>query len=305
MMTDIHRFCVTLLILLTLSSPVRSQSEDTTTDGPTESTATVDTATTSDATTTTPSATDPPNPPTTTTQPVPTNPPGQGGAISKCYYQKIFQFYKELFSVPAVILQLIPLILSLILPLIHQNQTPAPHPQIVFVTPAPVHTAPPPVTHPPIPEPYHHHHHHHPPYPILDPFALHPIAYNDYALFGAPYLPFRTNDQTLQGLKKPTERKKRRVMKGRKRVKSKNKQITKQNEKKLNHLGAIRTKRKPRKRLIKDKTNLIKNSVNGQRKYRKKIYFRRQFNLPGSSSPVLVSSSDLMRGVNFTFKGKS
>ena len=98
MMTDIPRFCVTLLMLLTISSPVRSQSEDTTTDGPTESTATVDTATTTDATTTTPSATDPPNPPTTTTQPVPTNPPGQCGAITKRSFSSTKNFFQFLLS---------------------------------------------------------------------------------------------------------------------------------------------------------------------------------------------------------------
>ena len=93
-------------------------------------------------------------------------------------------------------------------------------------------------------------------------------------------------------------------------MKSKCKQIPKQRKKKLNSLvprplGAIRTKRKPMKRLTKKRTSPVKNSQYSQRKYRKKLHFRRQINLPGRSSPVLVSSSDLMRGVNFAFKGKS
>ena len=213
---------------------------------------------------------------------------------------------KHFFSVPSEILQLIPLILSLILPLIQQSQTPPPPSQIVFITPAPALTAPPPVTQPP--EPDHHYQHHHPPYPILDPFAFHPLAFYDYALFGAPLLPFRTNDQILQRLKKPTkDRKTSRVMKGKKKVRSHNKLIRKQKKKKINQvaprpLRAIKKRRKQRKRLIKMRTNPVKSS---QRQNRKKIQFRRQFNLPGKSSPVLVYSSDLARGVNFAFKGKS
>ena len=96
-------------------------------------------------------------------------------------------------------------------------------------------------------------------------------------------------------------------MKVKKKVGSHSKLIRKQKKKKINPLSprpfkAIRTISKPRKRLIKKRTNPVKSS---QRKNRKKIQFRRQFNLPGKSSPVLVSSSDLARGVNFAFKGKS
>ena len=94
-------------------------------------------------------------------------------------------------------------------------------------------------------------------------------------------------------------------MKVKKKVRSQRKQTTKLKKKKLKPLvprplKAIRARRKPRKRLIKKGTNPVKN-----RKNRKKIQFRRQFNLTGRSSPVLVSSPDLMRGVNFAFKGKS
>ena len=96
-------------------------------------------------------------------------------------------------------------------------------------------------------------------------------------------------------------------MKGKKKVRSHNKLIRKQKKKKINQvaprpLRAIKKRRKQRKRLIKMRTNPVKSS---QRQNRKKIQFRRQFNLPGKSSPVLVYSSDLARGVNFAFKGKS
>ena len=61
----------------------------------------------------------------------------------------------------------------------------------------------------------------------------------------------------------------------------------------------LKTRKKPNKRTVK------KRIYPAGRKYRKKIQFRRKFRLPGGSSPLLVSSSDVRRGVNFTFKGKS
>ena len=93
MMTDMQRFVV--LAFLTLSSPVRSQSDDTTTEevGTTTGTpdTTGDTTVTTDGTTS-PEPTGPPNP--TPTPLVPTNPQGQGGNISKCYYLKTSQSFK-------------------------------------------------------------------------------------------------------------------------------------------------------------------------------------------------------------------
>ena len=196
--------------------------------------------------------------------------------------------------------------------MIQQSQTPAPPPQIVFITPAPVLTAPPPVTQPPLPEPEHHYHHHAPYHPIIDPFALHPLSFYDYALFGAPLLPFRTNDQTLQRLKKPSDRKTSRMMKVKKKKKVKSySRISKQKmnplaPRPLRRVSPLKTRRKYNKKLIKKRTYPVRKRQIGQKKTRKKIQFRRQFNLPGrSSSPVLVSSSDLVRGVNFAFKGKS
>ena len=89
-------------------------------------------------------------------------------------------------------------------------------------------------------------------------------------------------------------------------VNSKKKTIFKQKYKKV-HLALcpfrgvskLETRKKPKKRTIKKSTYTVR------RKNHKKLQFRRQFNLPGGSSPVLVSSSDVRRGVNFTFKGKS
>ena len=181
----------------------------------------------------------------------------------------------------------------------------------MFLTPAPLLTAPP-VTQPPQPEQEHHHHHHHAPYhPIIDPFALHPLSFYDYALFGAPLLPFRTNDQTLQRLKKPsgTIRKTSR-MKVKKNVHS-NSRISKQRMNRLaprpvRRVSLLKTRKKNKKRLIKKRTYPVRKNQISQKKNHKKIQFSRQFNLPGrNSSPVLVSSSDLVRGVNFAFKGKS
>ena len=179
----------------------------------------------------------------------------------------------------------------------------------MFLTPAPVLTAPP-VTPPPQPEPEHHYPHHHAPYhPIIDPFALPPLSFYDYALFGAPLLPFRTNDQTLQRLKKPsgTIRKTSRMMKVKKKVNS-NSRLSKQRiaPRPLRRVSLLKPRKNHKKRLIKKRTYPVSKNQLCQKKNRKKIQFRRQFNLPGrNSSPVLVSSSDLVRGVNFAFKGKS
>ena len=96
-----------------------------------------------------------------------------------------------------------------------------------------------------------------------------------------------------------------------KNVKTNSKQVSKQKKRKINpitlrplrRVSALKTRRK--KRLIKKRTYPARSNQHIRRKNRKKIQFRRQFNLPGNSYPVLVSSSDLMRGVNFAFKGKS
>ena len=64
-------------------------------------------------------------------------------------------------------------------------------------------------------------------------------------------------------------------------------------------ISTLKARKKPKKRTIK------KRIYPAERKNRKKLQFRRQFKLPGESSPVLVSSSDVRRGVNITFKGKS
>ena len=82
-------------------------------------------------------------------------------------------------------------------------------------------------------------------------------------------------------------------------AKAESKSIPKQMKKvdlfSLQPLKTFKTRNKPKKG---------RNRKNIKRKNHKKMQFRRQFNLPGKSSPVLVSSSDLKRGVNVSFKGK-
>ena len=64
-------------------------------------------------------------------------------------------------------------------------------------------------------------------------------------------------------------------------------------------VSKLKTRKKPKNSTIK------KRIYPAGRKNRKKIQFRRKFKLPDGTSPLLVSSSDVRRGVNFTFKGKS
>ena len=59
---------------------------------------------------------------------------------------------------------------------------------------------------------------------------------------------------------------------------------------------------------LKKKAPQMKAGTGGRKRLlakRKPISFQRKFRLPGRRSPVLVSSKDLVRGVNFLYKGKS
>ena len=110
-------------------------------------------------------------------------------------------FFNYIFSVPDELLRfLYPIILILIRSLIQQSQSQSQSQsqnQIVIIPPDPALTAAPPaITKPPYP-PYHHHH---PPYSILD-------DHDHYALFGAQFLPFRTNKETFQKFKIQQEKK--------------------------------------------------------------------------------------------------
>ena len=70
----------------------------------------------------------------------------------------------------------------------------------------------------------------------------------------------------------------------------------------LRIVSRLKTGKKSKKRPIKKRTYPMRYKP---QKSHKKIPFRRQFSLPGKSSPVVVSSSDLLRGVKIAFKGKS
>ena len=167
----------------------------------------------------------------------------------------------------------------------------------MIVQPGPAPTAAPAITKPHNQKPEHHyHHHHHAPYPILYPFALYPLAFYDYDPLAL--LSFRTNDETLQKSKKPQDKKSIRMKNMKAKVESKSipKQMKKVDLFSLQPLRTSKTRIKPKKG---------RNRQNIKRKNRKKMQFKHQFNLPDKSSPVLVSSSDLKRGVDFSFKGKS
>ena len=232
-------------------------------------------------------------------------------------------FKRYIISVPVEILQLIPLILQLILPLIQQSQKPDSPAQVIVVQPSPAPTAAAPVAL--NQESDHHHHHHHLHHPILNPFALHPLAFYDYAMFGDPLFPFRTDDKTVQILRNTAERKGRTIVRMKTRSTPKSKmvprarQMTNSNKKQLlirkvpNQLSssprkkvpALSKPRRTKKRLTKKRVFTKTKHHQYPRKPRNKIQFRRQFSLPGKQSSVFVSSFDLMRGVTFAFRGKS
>ena len=144
----------------------------------------------------------------------------------------------------------------------------------------------------------HHHHHQHLHHPILNPFALHPLAFYDYAMFGDPLFPFRTDDKTVQILRNTAERKGRTIVRMKTRSTPKSKMVPRARQMTNSNKKQLLIRKVPNQLSLSPRKKVP--ALSKPRRTKK-----RQFSLPGKQSSVFVSSSDLMRGVTFAFRGKS
>ena len=239
------------------------------------------------------------------------------------------------FAVPSELLILLPVILQLISSLINNNQVNnTPPPQVLIITPPPAPATPAPETRPP---PHHYYYHHHPPYYGL-PLDYGGLFNQFYNYVADPFLfPFRSQGGPDVQSSKDQRRSENNIGRKVHKKTSESKQprslpMHRARYKKKGIIGSKKIRKRPslgrrRKKRISGKGTAREVSIYKSRfkkarpsglpklypgplrrpriGKRPKIAFKKRFKIPGRRNSVVVSSSDVYRGLNFLYKGRN